>query len=80
MDAFKTALQGVTWDLVFSSQNPNVSYSNFYSIFSACFCKYFPLLTKRKKANYSHKSYITPDLVELIKEKTSCRGNMPSGP
>lgn len=66
---FKSCLQNVTWDLVFSSEDPNVSFTNFQTVFLACFNLHFPLITKECNHKYSSKPYITPDLIDMIKKK-----------
>ena len=69
MDNFKEALEHVSWDIVYCSNDPNVIYSNFMIIFTALFTKFFPVITKRIKLNHLHKPYITPEIQEMISEK-----------
>ena len=62
-------MEDVNWEIVYSSTNPSVIYSNFMSILVPCFNRYFPVITKEKNAKHLNKPYITPEIQLLIKEK-----------
>ena len=69
MSNFKSDLQDVDWQLIFSSTNPNVSYENFSLIFTSLFEKHFPLIEKVIYPDKNKLPYITPELKSLIKNK-----------
>ena len=66
---FKAALQNVDWSLVSISNNVNVAYANFITIFNAMFERYFPLIEKKVRIDHSNKPWITPELKSKIQEK-----------
>ena len=68
-NGFKEDLLNVDWTLIFNSNNPNVSYDNFITIFLALFNKNFPILKKRVSRNNLNKQYVTNELKILIEEK-----------
>ena len=69
IEDFKLHLTEVDWDIVLASENPNVAYNNFSTIFNASFNKYFPVKIKHIKVKSLEKPYITAQIKELIAEK-----------
>ena len=69
INTFKQCMEDVSWEIVYSSIDPNVAYSNFMMIFTACFDKHFPLITKHINDKDVDKPYITQDIKALKIEK-----------
>ena len=67
---FIEALHEVSWDLVYCSQNPQISYNNFELIFKNLYERFFPEIIKKRKVNANNKPcYISNELKSLIHEK-----------
>ena len=66
---FKSALQNVDWSLILISNNVNVAYTNFITIFNSMFERYFPLVKKKIRIDHNNKPWINSELKNKIKEK-----------
>ena len=69
IDNFKRCMEDVSWDLCLASNDPNIVYRNFTTIFLACYNKYFPEITKVFNSKQMSKPYISADINAMIKEK-----------
>ena len=69
IDDFRRCMEGVSWDLCLTPNDPNIIYSNFISIFLACYNKHFPQIVKVIKPKQISKPYITAEINAMIIEK-----------
>ena len=66
---FSEELSEVQWDLVTSTNDPNVAYF-YFSTFVCNLCnKCFPLVTKKIRTKYKNKSYVTSEIRAMMKER-----------
>ena len=65
----KTALLDVNWDLVINTDDANVAFENFISIFRALYDKYIPLVKKSVKLHTDRKPFINDDIKSKIRQK-----------
>ena len=69
IDNFRNDLENAVWDLVVCSDDIDVSYNNFELLFVSMFKVRFPLITKKLKTKHLSKPYITPEILNLMKER-----------
>jgi chromosomal replication initiation ATPase DnaA len=71
IEQFKTELRNVDWDNICSSENANVSYTNFINVFNNLHDKCIPLKIKKitSKKNTPKSPWITPSLIKSIRRK-----------
>ena len=69
-DSFVSEIQTTNWDFdVYSNVDEN--FSKFESKLNETYCKYFPIKTKILSKKRLSKPWLTPRLIELIKEKSN---------
>ena len=69
INKFKMDLSETDWHLAMVSDDPNISFDNFFLIFKSLFNKNFPILTKTINKNHFNKFSITDEIKELIKKR-----------
>ena len=69
IENFKDALNNTDWGLVISSNDANVCYNNFITLFSSLFNRYCPVVDKKVKTKHVQKPFITPEILLLMKER-----------
>lgn len=69
LDLFRNELATISWQDVYAANDPDIAYEAFLTQFISVYKKHFP--RKRLRTRKSRKPWITPESLQLIREKDS---------